>query len=464
LLTKENIDITKAENKKLKIALNLKYYLKLSAKFEGKFMEENLQGQNTSSTQPQTLGSNKKWVKVILFVLIELILLAGVFYAGTKFNASKQQSFTPTQNRQKEFTESSKIVFPTSKLVYNSKGKAKIYDFRNSKEVDLGLSGITGFLWSKNGQLATLVQGKYGGDQGFLGIPRVFATTEGFNYLLYLVDLEGKKPKLILPEVFGQVFWSEDSTGFYVSENYRAGKLILLGEQSGLQPDEVKTFFVTLDGEKKPVDKKVFDKAAIKSLEAVSPDNKFYIKSGGIIDFEKIVEIETAREYTLKPGTYYTRTFNAKWSPNGETVAFLYKVSDEATKNEILNTTTFIEVFTQNFSEKLKGSLPSAESVDFDWVDNQSIVVSQLNYISQPGYYQGNIGIYNVSSDKFKVLIPSIAQQVPYSNTLLVSPDRKFFTYQTSKNLGEEEIIIADFEGKEVKRLSGSDPSWEPIK
>ena len=141
----------------------------------------------------------------------------------------------------------------------------------------------------------------------------------------------------------------------------------------------------------------------------------------------------------------------------------MYKVSDEATRNEILNITTFNEVLTQNFSDKLKGSLPSAESVDFDWAGSQLIIVSQLNYIAQPGYYQGNIGIYDVDSDKFRVLVPSITQQVPYSNTLLVSPDRKFFTYQTSKNLEEEEIIVADIEGKEIKGLSGSGPSWEPI-
>lgn len=440
------------------------FCLKLEAEFKEKFMEENLQGQNSSSTQPPTLGSNKRWLRVVLFVLIELILLAGVFYAGIKFNASQQQSFVPSQNKQKEPAELTKIDLPISKLAYNSKGKAKIYDFRNSKEIDLGLSGVTGFLWSKNGHLATLVQGKYGGDQGFLGIPRVFATTEGFNYLLYLVDLEGKKPKLILPEVFGEVFWSEDSTGFYISENYRAGKPILLGEQSGLQPDEIKTFFVSLDGIKKPVDRKVFDKETIRASGRISPDSKFYIKSGGLTDFEKIVEIESEREYSLKPGVYMTRTFNAIWSPSGEKIAFIYKVSDEATKNSILNTTTLDEVLAQNFSDKLKGSLPSAESVDFDWIDDQSIVVSQLNYISQPGHYQGNIGVYDVASDKFRVIFPSIAQQVPYSNTLLSSPDRKFFTYQTSKNLAEEEIIISNLEGKEIKKLSGRDPSWEPLK
>jgi uncharacterized protein YxeA len=427
-------------------------------------VEKNIQGQDTSSMQPQTLGSNKRWLKIVLFVLVELILLAGVFYAGIKFNASQQQSSVPTENQQKATAELTKIDLPISMLAYNSKGKAKIYDFRNTKEIDLRLTGVTGFLWSENGQLAALVQGKYGGDQGFLGIPRVFATTEGFNYLLYLVDLEGNKPKLILPEVFGEVFWSEDSTGFYVSENYRTGKPILLGEQSGLQPDEIKTFLVSVDGTKKPVDRKVFDKETIRASGRISPDSKFYIKSGGLTDFEKIVEIEDHKEYSLKPGAYMTRTFGAKWSPNSEKIAFIYKVSDEATKNSILNIITLDEVLAQNFSDKLKGSLPSAESVDFDWMDNQLILVSQLNYISQPGHYQGNIGIYDVGTDKFKVLVSSVAQQVPYSNTLLSSPDGKFFTYQTSKNLGEEEIVISDLEGREIKKLNGRDPSWEPLK
>lgn len=154
------------------------------------------------------------------------------------------------QNSKKESTQQIKTNLVLSKLAYNSKGRAKIYDFKNNKEIDLVLTKVTRFLWSKNGQLATLVQGKYGGEQGFLGTSEVLAATEGFNYSLYLADLVGKKPKLILPEVFGKVFWSEDSTGFYVSENYRLGKPILLGEQTGLEPDEIKTFFVSLDGKK----------------------------------------------------------------------------------------------------------------------------------------------------------------------------------------------------------------------
>ncbi|MFH1535669.1 MAG: hypothetical protein ABIC96_01165, partial [Patescibacteria group bacterium] len=383
-------------------------------------------------------------------------IAGGIFYAVLKFDIFKQSPVQLSQNQQK-------VVLPISKLAYNSKGKAKIYDFRNGKEIDLGLSGVTTFLWSKNGQLAVLVQGKYGGDQGFLGIPRVLATTEGFNYLLYLVDLEGKKPKLILPEVFGEVFWSEDSTGFYVSENYRAGKPIISGEQSGLQPDEIKTYFVTLDGAKDSVDKQTFDQIAIKASKRVSPDNKYYIKSGDMSGFEKIVYIETGKDYVLKPGSFYTRTFNAKWSPKGDKIAFLYKVSDEATKNTIFNQVTMNDVLAQNFFDRLKGPLPSGESVDFDWIDNQRVIISQLNYISQPGYYQGNIGIYDTDSDKFQILISSIIQQVPYEN-MLTSPDRKFFAYQTSLKLAEEEIIIADLEGKEIKKLSGRDPSWEPIK
>ena len=184
---------------------------------------------------------------------------------------------------------------------------------------------MTTFLWSKNGQLAALVQGKYGGDQGFLKTPRVFASTEGFNYLLYLVDLDGKKPKLIIPEVSGEVSWSEDSTGFYVSENYYKGRPILLGEQSGLQPDEIKTFFITLNGIKKPINKDVFDKAVMQVSGRTSPNNKFYIKSGDMAGFEKITEIGNGKEYTLKPGGYYVRTFGAKWSSDGERIAFCIK-------------------------------------------------------------------------------------------------------------------------------------------
>ena len=93
--------------------------------------------------QPQTSGNNTRWLKIILFVLVEMILLTGVFYAGIKYNAFKQQSFTPSQSQQKEITEPSRIIFPSSRLVYNSKGKAKIYDFRNSKESDLGLGFVS---------------------------------------------------------------------------------------------------------------------------------------------------------------------------------------------------------------------------------------------------------------------------------------------------------------------------------
>jgi len=426
-------------------------------------MEENLHKQDISLTQPQVSRKNTKWLKVISFALLGLVLLTGVFYAGTKFNPY-QQPFSPPQGWQKQITELKETTLPTSKLVYNSKGGAKIYDFQNSKEVDLGLSGVTKFLWSSNGQLAALAQGEYGGNQGFLGTKKVFATTGGFNYLLYLVDLESNKLKLILPKVFGEVFWSNDSTGFYVSENYRAGKPIPLGEQSGLQPDVIKTFFVALDGTKKLINKKVFDQASIRSLKKTSSDSRFYIEPGGATNFEKITEVESGRKYLLKPDTYYTRTFNAEWSPAGKKIAFLYKVRKEATENSILNTATLNEILTQNFDKNPKGSLPSAQGVDFDWVDNQQIIVSQLNYISQPGQYQGNIGIYNTDSDKFKVLIPSIIQQIPYTNTLLVSPDKRFFTYQTSEKLGEEKIVIANLEGKEVQRLNGRDPSWEPLK
>lgn len=430
-------------------------------------MEENLQANNSKqfgNLNPEQLPPKMKMNNklIILFSLLGVILVGSVVYFSYSLSQLSRNEIT-----QKPSTEEARpqtMDLPTAKLVYNSKGKLNYFDFKDNKEIDLGLSGVTSFLWSKNGQLAVLVQGEYGGNRSFLRIPKVFATTEGFNYLLYLVDLEGKKPKLILPEVFGEVFWSEDSTGFYVSENYRAGKPILLGEQSGLQSDEIKTFFVSLDGIQKPIDRKVFDKETIRASGRIAPDSKFHIKSGGLTDFAKIVEIESGSEYSLKPGAYMTRTSNAKWSPNGKKIAFIYKVSDEATKNSILNITTLDEILAQNFSDKLKGSLPSAESVDFDWIDDQSIVVSQLNYISQPGHYQGNIGVYDVSSDKFRVLVSSIAQQVPYSNTLLSSPDKKFFTYQTSRNLGGEEIIISNLEGKEIKKLSGRDPSWEPLK
>lgn len=52
---------------------------------------ENLQNQETTTKKKQAFGTGRKnWVKTILLVFSELILLAGTFYAGIKFAGNKQ--------------------------------------------------------------------------------------------------------------------------------------------------------------------------------------------------------------------------------------------------------------------------------------------------------------------------------------------------------------------------------------
>lgn len=211
------------------------------------------------------------------------------------------------------------------------------------------------------------------------------------------------------------------------------------------------------------MDKKTFDKQKILASEGISPNSKFYIESGDFSNFEKIVEIQSQKRYVIKPEKYATKTFNSKWSPDGTKIAFLYKKErKDSAKDNFSDTATLSEVITQNFSDRPKSNLPSAEIIDFAWIDGQSILVSQLNYISQLQYYHGNIGVYEVNSDKFRIIITSITQKVPYINTLRISADGKFFTYQISEKLGEEQIIISDLKGREIKKLSGRDPSWQP--
>jgi len=129
-------------------------------------------------------------VAVILFVVLKLV------------PALKPYWFISKESQTERTTQKQDVL--ENKLAFNgSDGRPKIFDFKDKLEHDLGISGYAyPFLWSPDGRnLAMLVQGEYGGDAGFSLIPEVKATTAGFNYLLYVVDLETYQTKLLVDEI-----------------------------------------------------------------------------------------------------------------------------------------------------------------------------------------------------------------------------------------------------------------------
>lgn len=206
-------------------------------------------------------------------------------------------------------------------LIYtNRAGQLSYYLPQTNQSVNLKLSPVTSYLWSPQGKLAMLVQGKYGGDTSFWELPRpAKATTDGFNYLLYLVDLDKNTTTLIDSEIFGDVFWNQDSTGLYISEHYYNGHKLLLGNQMGDVADQVKYFFldiatlhkssiakVAFDKEFSP-DKKLFPK---ESLSVTSPDNKLIALQEGDPGKEILtIKDNLGKQLSSFPGS------NPSWAP-----------------------------------------------------------------------------------------------------------------------------------------------------
>lgn len=369
-----------------------------------------------------------------------------------------EKNIETTQISEPQPSSTTPISQPTIRLIYSSKGRLMAYDFSLNQPIDLGLTGVTRYLWSKDGKLAVLVQGEYAGKIGLLDFPQAHATTAGFNYLLYLVDLKGGPSKLLLAEVFGEVFWGQESDGLYVSERYLGENKQLLYNQSGLKPNQEKFFYVNLDGKKSTVSRAEFQKEFSLS-DRLSPDGKYAIIND--YPFDSVVALDTGVKYPIKL-EYSTSTSRSKWSPDGDRVAFIYHVDERATQDQILNTLKRSDILSERFTTQVR-NLPSGESVDFDWVNEESLLVSQLEYVTQPGHHTGNIGIFNVVTDKFTEIIPTIRQTVPYTGSLLMSPDRKFFAYMESENLEKEMFVVADIQGNKVLRLPGRDPTWQPV-
>ncbi len=222
---------------------------------------------------------NKKGFSAIL-VLTLVVVTVTVFVLYTIHSSKK----------------STAQFFSTQKLAYSSNGMARVYDFSSNNQLDLKILSVTSFLWSHNGkELALMVQGEYDpGKLTFIPIKRVYATTAGFNYMVYLVDLETGITTLLLDKVFGKVRWSKDTTGLYFTEQYRQGRPLILGNQSGLPPDQEEYFFISLDGEKRKTTKKEFDETSYFNTASSlnSPDGKLIIELSDNIVGDKQMKIK----------------------------------------------------------------------------------------------------------------------------------------------------------------------------
>lgn len=87
----------KTRKLRIKTTFYFKVYLKSEIKLEGKFMEQNLENSSETPSYPNLQNSprvvlRKKWLKIGLVGLFGLVLLTGVFYAGSKMASKKESS------------------------------------------------------------------------------------------------------------------------------------------------------------------------------------------------------------------------------------------------------------------------------------------------------------------------------------------------------------------------------------
>jgi len=186
------------------------------------------------------------------------------------------------------------------KIAYNSYEhwyQAKVYDFSTNKTLNLKsreIGYITSFLWSSDGEkLAVLVQGEYDPKYSFKIVQKAHATTQGFNYLIYSVDLQTGDLNLLHNKLFGNgaVKWSKNSSGLYYTEQYYEGKPLIRYNQSGHKLDKELYFFVNLKENKKEVSKQEYTNSSfvptIPSL--TSPDGELkIIESDNIVGDRKM--------------------------------------------------------------------------------------------------------------------------------------------------------------------------------
>lgn len=399
--------------------------------------------------------------------ILEEVKITAAKLQNKKLPGSESPRVTTGENW--ESPGSIKPQIPTkSKLAYNKLGKATVYDFENNQESDLGVANVTSFLWSEDGKLAALVQGEYGGsDQGLHVIPQAHATTAGFDYLLYLLDLNGGKPKLLLPRVFGQVIWSPGGQGLYYTEDYYNGRPLLLGNQAGLRPTEQQAFFVNLNGIKQPVSSRDFElvkeQIRIGKTPVVAAAANYDLVPDDRSNFEKIVDRKSKVEFFLRE-PFYTRSYYAQWSPDGRQIAYLYRVDEPFGfgSKDIFTVISDTDLINKHFPKK-PAAAPSAESVFFRWLDEATLIVMQLNRMAAPGYYLGNLGKYDVATGRFDILVDGIKQTVPYSEALQISPDRALIVYQEdpeAPDIVNHRLVVIDLTGAVIKQFPGRDPSW----
>jgi len=385
-------------------------------------------------------------VAVILFVVLKLV------------PALKPYWFISKESQTERTTQKQDVL--ENKLAFNgSDGRPKIFDFKDKLEHDLGISGYAyPFLWSPDGRnLAMLVQGEYGGDAGFSLIPEVKATTAGFNYLLYVVDLETYQTKLLVDEIFGDVFWSKDFSGLYFNEKYQNSNPILIGNQSLPLPDRIEYFYIGFEGVRKGVEKRGFylNSVILDPTRRYSPDRGYFITGVDVGSgfSEKIVSTSQAKEFLMqmKFKNYYLK--DSLWSPSGEKIAFVYK------PGQAFDTDANFQLAVVSLNELLSGEVLApqylpvlAQNLYFSWINEKNILVSQIGGLTKES---GKTGIYNLDVGRLEQLTPDYLPELAGITDFTISPDKHFFTYQD-----KGEIVASSLTKDQTVRLNGDLPFW----
>lgn len=121
----------KAQNNKFKIGFELKFYLKFGAEFKKKYMEENLQNQNVSSTQipsqvqpPKDPTTNsRRLIPVIIGIIILLLIV--VVIGGTYYLGIRQASLASPTKQTPQTSPATNKISAISKFVYFERTLAK---------------------------------------------------------------------------------------------------------------------------------------------------------------------------------------------------------------------------------------------------------------------------------------------------------------------------------------------------
>lgn len=392
---------------------------------------------------------------IILFSLIGIILIASVIFA--KIYTPSPQFPVPD--------------YPQPQFIING---SKIYNIRSGRFIDL-LKGYSTPLWSPSGKLALLNQGDYDYiPKSFFSIPSAKATTAGFNYLLYLVDPIDSEPRLLLPEVFGQVRWAKDSTGFYYTKEYLRNSPLLLGNQSGMEPDRIDYFFVDLTGRSSPSTTENFKSLSYQPASDPKVSAEGFTATSGWTKnsppkyFVEITDPQGNR-FPLpdigefKPDLLYP----AKWSPSGSSLAIIYKYASPTPpfrEKFTLAVFSLDQILYQKFPSKFSREI-SADHLHFEWLNEDKLLVGQLTDLRDKYLTAtGNIGIYDSKTFSFKPLTPAITSRI-YHLELTISPDKQYFTY-TIKPPGDSmyfETYVYDINGNQITILPGNGVIWKPL-